>query len=58
MQYNDLILEVIPLVIIEDINHMLTIMPSDEEIQKVVFALNPSSASRPDGFEGGFFQTY
>lgn len=58
LQDNDLIHEVISPVITKNINHLLTIMPSAEEIQKATFALNPSSSPGPDGFGGVFFQTY
>lgn len=58
LQDNDLIEDVIPMLITEDINHLLTILPSAEEIHNVVYALNPNSAPRPDGFGGGFFQTF
>lgn len=53
----DLIDDGIPKIIIEDINHLLTIRPSVEEIHKDVFTLNLNSAHGPDVF-GGFFQKY
>ncbi|CAK8577995.1 unnamed protein product [Lathyrus sativus] len=55
---NDLIQRVIPNLITDDINHILALMHSAEEIHQVVFALNPSSAPGPDGFGGCFYQTH
>jgi len=45
----------IPRVVFEDKNSMLVRCPSNDEIKKVVFALNSNSAPGPDGFGGTFF---
>lgn len=37
---------------------MLTMLPTHDEISKVVFNLNKNSAPRHDGFGAIFFQTY
>ncbi|GAU50883.1 hypothetical protein TSUD_411120 [Trifolium subterraneum] len=55
---NGLIEEVIPSLITEDINKMLTLMPSLAEIQSAVFSMNKDGAPGPDGFGAFFFQTY
>jgi len=55
---NNLIEEVVPELITDRVNHMLTMLPSHEEISNAVFALNKNSAPGPDGFGAIFFQTY
>ncbi|KAK2443571.1 hypothetical protein QL285_014660 [Trifolium repens] len=55
---NGLVEEVIPNLITDGINSMLTRLPSSEEIKNVVFSLNKDSAPGPDGFGAIFFQTY
>jgi len=45
----------IPRVFSEDENSMLVRCPSNDEIKKVVFALNSNSALGPDGFGNSFF---
>ncbi|XP_019433239.1 PREDICTED: uncharacterized protein LOC109340119 [Lupinus angustifolius] len=55
---NSLIHDVIPRLIIDDDNSMLTILPLHTEIKAVVFALNGESAPGPDGFFGCFFQNF
>ncbi|MCH95958.1 RNA-directed DNA polymerase (Reverse transcriptase), partial [Trifolium medium] len=40
-----------------DINNLLTMLPSQQEIKAAVFALNKDSAPGPDGF-GAFFYQY
>lgn len=37
---------------------MLTALPNAIEINAAVFALDPHSASRPNGFPGIFFQVF
>jgi len=49
---------VIPHLIIDRINNLLTLLPSDEEIFQAVFSLNKNSAPSPDGFKALFFQTF
>lgn len=50
--------EVIPNLINEEINNMLTMLPSPSEIYKAVMAMNKNDAPWPDGFGGIFYQTY
>jgi hypothetical protein len=50
--------EVIPNLITEDLNTMLTLLPSHQEIKAAVFALNKDSAPGPDGFGAYFFQHF
>lgn len=52
---NGMIEEVIPNLITDRINNMLTMLPSDEEISNAVFSLNKDSAPGPDGFGAVFF---
>ncbi|GAU13228.1 hypothetical protein TSUD_245980 [Trifolium subterraneum] len=55
---NGLVEEVIPCLVTDRINKMLTILPSHDEIKSAVFGLNNDSAPGPDGFGAVFFQTY
>ncbi|GAU30907.1 hypothetical protein TSUD_381220 [Trifolium subterraneum] len=55
---NGLVEEVIPCLVTDRINKMLTILPSHDEIKSAVFGLNNDSAPGPDGFGVVFFQTY
>jgi hypothetical protein len=55
---NGLVEEVIPKLITDRINHMLTLLPSNDEIKNAVFSLNNDSAPGPDGFGACFFQSY
>jgi hypothetical protein len=57
LQDNNLIEEVIPNLLNDDLNRLLTLTPSHAEIKNVVFALNRNSAPGPDGFGAIFFQT-
>lgn len=50
--------EVIPKLITNDINAVLTTLPSSLEIKAAVFGLNKDSALGPDGFGAFFFQNY
>ncbi|GAU22346.1 hypothetical protein TSUD_106740 [Trifolium subterraneum] len=50
--------EVIPKMITDEINYLLTMLPSHQEIKAAVFALNRDSAPGPDGFGAFFFQHY
>ncbi|KAK2410795.1 hypothetical protein QL285_046137 [Trifolium repens] len=53
---NGLVEEVIPNLITDRINHMLTVLPSYDEIKSAVFSLNNDSAPGPDGFGACFFK--
>ena len=55
---NGLIDELIPSLITDRINNLLTLLPSDEEIYQTIFSLNKDSAPGPDGFGALFYQTY
>jgi hypothetical protein len=50
--------EVIPNLVNDDINALLTVLPSYSEIKAAVFALNKDSAPGPNGFGAFFFQNY
>ncbi|MCH86209.1 RNA-directed DNA polymerase (Reverse transcriptase) [Trifolium medium] len=58
LQDNNLIDNVIPHLVDDQVNSMITSIPSPEEIKKAVFSLNKDSAPGPDGFSGFFYQTY
>jgi hypothetical protein len=48
--------EVIPNLVTDELNSLLTLLPSHCEIKAAVFALNKDSAPGPDGFGAYFFQ--
>jgi hypothetical protein len=50
--------DVIPSLVNDDTNAILTMLPSHSEIKAAVFALNKDSAPGPDGFGAFFFQNY
>jgi hypothetical protein len=50
--------DVIPRMITDEANNILTTLPSMEEVKNAVFALNKEGAPGPDGFGAYFFQTY
>ncbi|WJX14219.1 hypothetical protein P8452_04514 [Trifolium repens] len=50
--------DVIPNLVTTDINSIMTMLPSQDEIKAAVFALNRDSAPGPDGFGAYFFQHY
>lgn len=50
--------EVIPKLVTDEVNKMLTMLPSHQEIKAVIFALNKESAPGPNGFGALFFQHY
>jgi hypothetical protein len=54
--HNGLIEEVVPKLITDRINNMLIMLPTREEISKVVFDLNKDSAPGPDDFGAIFFK--
>lgn len=53
---NNLIEQVVPYLVSEEDNVLLTAMLSHDEIKSVVFAMNGDRAPGPDGFGGCFFQ--
>jgi hypothetical protein len=55
---NGMVDEVIPNLITDRVNNMLTRLPTSEEIKLAVFSLNKDSAPGPDGFGAIFFQTF
>lgn len=48
----------IPNLITEDVNNLLTRLPTASEIHQVVLAMNKEGAPSPDGFGAVFFQNY
>ena len=58
LQVNNLVEEVIPNLVTEPINNMLTLIPSLEETYNAVFNLNKEGAPCPDGFGAIFFQSF
>ncbi|GAU32780.1 hypothetical protein TSUD_152280 [Trifolium subterraneum] len=58
LQEQLLVEQVIPNLVGDNINALLTVLPSAEEIKHVVFDLNKDGAPGPDGFGAIFFQTY
>jgi hypothetical protein len=50
--------EVIPNLVSDSVNALLTMLPSYEEIKNAVFSLNKDSAPGPDGYGAFFYQTY
>ncbi|WJX39138.1 hypothetical protein P8452_26715 [Trifolium repens] len=50
--------EVIPSLINDDVNTLLTLIPSQEEIKNAVFILNKDGAPGPDGYGAFFYQKY
>jgi hypothetical protein len=53
-----LVEQVIPNLVGQDVNALLTMTPSKEEIKHAVFDLNKDGAPGPDGFGAHFYQTY
>ncbi|PNY03176.1 ribonuclease H [Trifolium pratense] len=58
MQDETLIEGVIPNIIDDSVNAMLTMIPTPSEIKNAVFDLNKEGAPGPDGFGAFFFHTY
>ncbi|VFQ70656.1 unnamed protein product [Cuscuta campestris] len=54
----NLISSFIPKVINDHDNLSICYLPTEEEIKKAVWELNPDSAAGPDGFNGHFFRTF
>lgn len=55
---NGLIDSVIPPVVSNEDNTMLTNLPTREEVKNAIFAMNINSAPGPDGFGGGFLSLF
>lgn len=49
---------IIPSLVLETMNKILTILPYKEEITSTIFGLRKENSLRHDGFGGVFFQTY
>lgn len=49
---------VVPRLVNDQANNLLTMLPSQEEIHGAVFSLNADSARAPDGFGPIFFQNF
>jgi hypothetical protein len=47
--------EVIPHLVTDEVNALMTLLPSHQEIKAVVFSLNKDSAPGPNGFGAFFF---
>jgi hypothetical protein len=58
LQEHLLVEEVIPNLIDDNTNNLLTILPTHYEINTAVFNLNKDGASCPYGFGAFFFETY
>jgi len=58
LQDSLLVEEVIPRLIDDNTNNLLTMLPTHAEIKVAVFNLNKDGAPGPDGFGAFFFQTY
>lgn len=58
MQDSNLIRDVVPSLVNDITNEMLTMIPTADEIHRSVLNLNSNSASGPDGFGGIFFHHY
>jgi len=50
--------EVIPSLVRENINAILTVVPYHEKIKNAIFSMNEDVEPGPDGFGAFFFQTY
>lgn len=57
-EVNDLPDRLIPSLVTEADNALLTSLPSAEDIKNVVMALSGDSAPGPDGYSGHFYQSY
>lgn len=55
---NDLIDSVIPSLVYNDDNLMLTNIPTIDEVKNAVFNMNNNGAPGLDGFGGSFYQKY
>lgn len=53
---NSPMIDVIPNLVSQEDNDLLTKIPDQEEIKKTVFSMDPDSAPGPDGFQGSFYR--
>ena len=58
LQVSQLIEDSIPNLISEEVNTLLTRLPTPTEIHEAVMAMNKDGAPSPDGFGASFFQSY
>lgn len=58
MQNNHIIEDIIPCLISDQINDVLSMIPTPEEIFYVVFAMNKIGALGSDGYGESFFQSH
>jgi len=58
LQVNQLIDDSIPNLITDDVNTLLTSLPTPSDIHQAVLAMNKDGAPSPDGFGAVFFQCY
>ena len=58
LQVNQLIEDSVPSLITDDVNNLLTRLPTPTEIHQAVLTMNKEGAPGPDGFGAVFFQTY
>lgn len=58
LQDSSLVDDVIPNLIDDQANNLLTMLPSEEEIKAALFDMNNDSSPGPDGFGAHFYQTY
>ena len=58
VQVNQLIDDSIPNLITDDVNNLLTRLPTPSKIHQVVLAMNKEGAPGPDGFGAVFFHCY
>ncbi|XP_026378820.1 uncharacterized protein LOC113273292 [Papaver somniferum] len=56
VNFSEDIFDVVPRVITDEDNVSLESIPSEEEIKKAAFELNPDSSPGPDGFGGWFYR--
>ncbi|CAL0324296.1 unnamed protein product [Lupinus luteus] len=57
-QQNDLIQQVVPSLVSENQNNLLTKIPTNDEIKAAAFGMNGDGAPGPDGFGGCFFKEF
>lgn len=53
---DEAILQVIPKLVTEEENSLLTRLPAMEEVRDVVFSMSADSSPGPDGFSGSFYR--